>query len=330
MPVMSLLRLDMRLPPGSATPREDLYAAALDMAAWADEQGFDSIILSEHHATDDGYLPSPLALAGCIAGRTRRIRIGIAALLVPLYDPVKLAEDLAVLDLASGGRVGITAGMGYRPDEYAMFGRDWDARGKLLDEWLEVLLRAWTGEPFEWQGRRIRVSPTPLTGPHPPVMVGGMGRNGARRAARFGLPFQPGSNNPDAFALYKSECARLGHTPMLLPPGAGEMTWVSEDPDRSWRELGPHLLHDATEYASWQPEYQRSAVHSEARTVEALRAEGKYRIETPEACIERAQASPFPVFVHFPLCGGTPPELGWRSLELYADHVLAALASAGR
>jgi len=86
MPVMSLLRLDMRLPPGSATPREDLYAAALDMAAWADEQGFDSIILSEHHATDDGYLPSPLALAGCIAGRTRRIRIGIAYKAKPAID----------------------------------------------------------------------------------------------------------------------------------------------------------------------------------------------------------------------------------------------------
>jgi alkanesulfonate monooxygenase SsuD/methylene tetrahydromethanopterin reductase-like flavin-dependent oxidoreductase (luciferase family) len=319
--VTSLLRFDMRAPAfAKATPQE-LYAAALDMAAWADER-FDAIVLSEHHATDDGYLPSPIALAGCMAGRTRRIRIGIVALLLPLYDPIRLAEDLAVLDLASGGRVGITAGLGYRPEEYAMFGRDWQGRGALMDEHLAAMLRAWRGEPFEFQGRPVRLSPLPATRPHPPVMVGGMGRNAARRAARFGLPFQPGVNTPEVLELYRSECRRLGvERPLVLPPGSGEMIWVSEDPDRSWTEIGPHLLHDATTYASWQPSQQRSAVHSEAKSVEALRSEGKYRILTPGECVERARA-PFSVFVHFPLCGGMPPELGWRSLELYANEVL--------
>ncbi len=318
---IQILRFDMRAPAFSAASAPDLYAAALEMAAWADEKGFDSITISEHHATDDGFLPSPLALAGCMAGRTRRIRIGIGALLLPLHDPVEVAEDLAVLDLASGGRVAVTAGLGYRPEEYAMFGRDWETRGRRMDACLEVLQKAWTGEPFEFEGRRCRVTPRPQTRPHPPLLVGGMGRNAARRAARFGLPYQPAVNDPELFAFYQAECERQGTAPVLIPPGSGTMTWISEDPDRSWAEIGPHLLHDATTYAGWQRPGARSAVHSDAQTVDELRAEGKYRIVTPEVAVAEAKESPFAVFLLFPLCGGTPPDLAWQGLELYANQV---------
>jgi alkanesulfonate monooxygenase SsuD/methylene tetrahydromethanopterin reductase-like flavin-dependent oxidoreductase (luciferase family) len=302
------------------------YEAALEMCAWAEEKGFDSITLSEHHGTDDGFLPAPLAFAGCIVGRTKKIRVGVAALLLPLHDPIRVAEDLAVLDLASGGRVGITAGLGYRPEEYAMFGKDWEGRGKLFDECLEALQACWSGEPFEWQGRTIRLSPTPGTQPHPPVFVGGMGKNAARRAVRFGLPFQPGSNHPEAFELYKTLCEEKGIPPILLAPGEAEQMIVSEDPDRSWAEVGRYFLHDAMSYASWQPASQRSAVHSDATTVEALRAEGRYAIRTPEECIEKAKAGgPFTAFVHYPLCGGLPPEHGWQSLRLFVDEVMPNL-----
>ena len=97
---ITLLRFDMRAPAFSPASTAELYAAALEMGAWADERGFDSLTLSEHHGADDGFLPSPIAMLGCLVGRTRRIRLGVAALLLPLYDPVKLAEDLAVLDIA--------------------------------------------------------------------------------------------------------------------------------------------------------------------------------------------------------------------------------------
>jgi alkanesulfonate monooxygenase SsuD/methylene tetrahydromethanopterin reductase-like flavin-dependent oxidoreductase (luciferase family) len=325
---ISVLRLDMRSPSYTPERRSALYGAALEMAAYADEKGFDSISVSEHHATDDGFLSSPIAFAGCLLGRTRRLRVVVVALLLPLYDPVKLAEDMAILDLASGGRFAVTAGIGYRPEEYAMFGRDWKGRGRLMDEGLEMLVRAWSGEPFEHAGRRGRLSPPPLTQPLPPVMVGGASKRGARRAARFGLPFQPSVNTPEVLQEYRDECERLGVAhPLLLPPGSGESIFVSEDPDRSWSEIGAHLLHDAMVYASWQPAGQRSAVHSDATSVEALRAEGRYRILTPDECVERArERGPFTDFVHFPLCGGTPPELAWRSLELYAEKVLPRIA----
>ena len=218
----------------------------------------------------------------------------------------------------------LTAGLGYRPEEYEMLGRDWERRGAIMDENLEVLLRAWSGEPFEWNGRTVRVTPKPVTQPKPPVWVGGMGRNAARRAGRLGLPFQPAVDTPEVLELFRAESRRHGvENPIVLPPGSGEMIWVSEDPDREWSRIGRHLLHDAVTYASWQPASQRSAVHSDAQTVEQLRAEGRYRILTPEECVKRAeQRGPFADFLLFPLCGGTPPDLAWPGLTLYADRVL--------
>jgi alkanesulfonate monooxygenase SsuD/methylene tetrahydromethanopterin reductase-like flavin-dependent oxidoreductase (luciferase family) len=323
---ISVIRFDQRAPAFSpATPRE-LYAAALDMVAFADEQGFQIATLSEHHGVEDGYLPSPLPLAGALIGRTRRITVNFAALLVPLYDPVKLAEDLAVLDLASGGRILVVAGLGYRPEEYEALGRDWSRRGKLLDEALDVLLRAWTGEPFEYQGRRVRVTPAPHTKPHPPLFVGGSTPVAARRAARFGLPFAPPLHDPELAALYERECERLGTKGFVLSPGEPATTFVAKDPERAWQALGRHLLHDAVSYAGWQRPEQRSYQHSRATSVEALRAEGKYRILTPEQCVEIARREgPLGTFVHAPLCGGAPPALGWESLRLYASEVLPRL-----
>lgn len=324
---ISLLRFDLRAPRRFPTRHPELYEAALELAAFADEKGFDGISLSEHHGVDDGFLPSPLILASALASRTRRLRLTIAALLAPLYDPVKLAEDLAILDVASGGRLAVTAGMGYRPDEYAMFGKDWKGRGPLFDECLDVLLRAWTGEPFEWQGRRVHLTPPPFTRPHPPILVGGTSRAAARRAARLGLPFQPATNDPAVIGLFVEESRRRGvESPLVLPPGSGETIFVSRDPERSWARIGEHLLHDARSYASWQRAGQSSAVHSRATSVDELRAEGLYRVLTPDECVARArERGPFCDFVHFPLCGGLPPELGWESLELYASEVMPRL-----
>lgn len=324
---ISVLRFDLRAPARFGTTHAELYAAALELASFADERGFDGITLSEHHGADDGFLPAPLLVAAAMASRTKRVAFSISALLAPLYDPVKLAEDLAVLDLVSRGRVTTTLGMGYRREEYAMFGRAYAERGKLLDEWLEVLLRAWRGERFGWQGRTVHVTPAPFTQPHPPIFVGGQSRRAALRAARFGLGYQPASNDPAMEQLYLAECAKRSVTPQLRPPGTGEMIWVSRDPERTWAELGEHLLYEARVYAGWQPATQQhSAVHSRATTVEELRREGLYQVLTPAQCLERArERGPWAAFVLYPLCGGTPPALAWQSVRLFADEVLAKL-----
>ena len=165
-----VLSYDMRAPEFGAPARE-LYAAALDQVQWADELGFDSVGLGEHHGSPDGYDPSPLILASAMGGRTRRIRFRTAVVLAPLYDPIKLAEDAAVAQLASGGRLILGIGGGYRPAEFETFGVRLADRWRLVGETIELLRLAWTGEPFAWQGRTCRVTPRP--DPPPPILLGG-------------------------------------------------------------------------------------------------------------------------------------------------------------
>jgi alkanesulfonate monooxygenase SsuD/methylene tetrahydromethanopterin reductase-like flavin-dependent oxidoreductase (luciferase family) len=329
---MSIIRFDMRAPGKTPAEARVLYAAALEMATWADKAGFDMLVLSEHHASADGYLPSPLVMAGAVAGCTERIPMNVAALLVPLHDPIRLAEDIAVLDLLSGGRISIVAGLGYRPVEYAMFDRAWNRRGKLLDECLDTMIKAWTGEPFEVGGETVQVTPRPLQEPHPMIMIGGSGKKAALRAARFGLGFFPPLTDPELEKTYYDECERLGKAPgLVLSPHVDQpgTLFVSEDPDKAWAEIGPYLLHDAMTYNAWQTEDIRSSVKSGATTIEELRAEGVYAIRTPDECIALAtHLGPMGALTNHPLCGGLPPDLAWASLELYADKVLPALTAA--
>ena len=312
------IRFDLRAPAFGTATHAELYAACLDQCAWAEEQGLDLVVLSEHHGVDDGYLPAPLTLAAAIAGRTRRININIAALLVPLHDPVRLAEELAVLDLASGSRVGFVAGLGYREEEFSMAGVDRKARGRLLEEYVQVLRQAWSGEPFEWRGRTIRVTPRPRS--EPLMLVGGSTAAAARRAARLRLGFFPAIGDAQLADIYQAECARLGFTGFVSLPGGPGFVHVSEDPEREWARVGPYALYDAQTYAAWQTPGQRSAMHVEARTVDDVRRSTAYRIVTPEECVALARETGR-IVLH-PLMGGMPPALGWQGLRLFAEKVL--------
>src|SRR3954452_2112114 len=118
---MFMMRFDLRAPDTGAS-RAELYAAALDMAAWAESRGCLTAVLCEHHAADDGYLPSPMILASAMAARTTTLPITIAVVLLPLYDPIRLAEEMAVIDIIGNGRVGYVAAIGYRPEEYDLYG----------------------------------------------------------------------------------------------------------------------------------------------------------------------------------------------------------------
>jgi alkanesulfonate monooxygenase SsuD/methylene tetrahydromethanopterin reductase-like flavin-dependent oxidoreductase (luciferase family) len=321
--VISVLRLNMTLPGIDPDRLSEMYAAALDMAEFADANGFTAVTTDEHHGADNGWMPSTLVFTGMLAARTRRVAVTVQALLLPLHDPVRVAEDLAVLDLASGGRVATTLGLGYRPEEYAAHRKDWAQRGRLMDDAVATLLAAWTGEPFEYHGATIKVTPTPRTKPHPPVMIGGSGRPGARRAARFGLPFAPPAHLPELEAYYYEQCEQFGTTGFVVsPPDDIALVFVAEDPDRTWRELGHHLLHEATTYAGWQTPDITSSVHSHATTIDELRAEGIYRILSPDECRDAAaERGDDALVVLHPLCGGMPVDAAWECLRLYVDSV---------
>lgn len=300
------------------------YRAFVEMAGFADEHGFAMLTLEEHHGADNGWSPSPLVMAGLIFGKTQRIGVSISALLLPLHDPLRVAEDIAVLDLASGGRLTTIFGLGYRPSEYAAHGKDWEHRGALMDECVDAVLKAWTAEPFEYRGTTVRVTPKPFTQPHPPVLLGGTSRAAARRAARFGLPMFAAAHMPELEAYYYEQCAAHGTQGFFMMPGEDTvMLHVAEDPDRAWAELGQYFLHEATTYASWQTADITSAVHSHATTPEELRAEGIYQVLTPDEVVARITEQGEQAFVNLhPLVGGMPIDEGWKCLQLYVDKVL--------
>jgi alkanesulfonate monooxygenase SsuD/methylene tetrahydromethanopterin reductase-like flavin-dependent oxidoreductase (luciferase family) len=324
--VLTFIRFDMRAPAWGPATTADIHQATLGMSEWADRVGFDTIVVSEHHRAEDGFLPSPIVAAAAIAGRTERAGISISALLAPLHDPIRVAEDLAVLDLMSGGRVITIVGLGYRPEEYEMFGVPWESRGAFFDEWLQALLDAWTGEPFVYRDRKARVTPPPGPDPHPPLFVGGRSRAAARRAARFGLSFFPDSTNPALVEAYEEACRAEGHEPgvVITPEDPVTFVFVHDDPDGYWERIGPHVLHEATTYAGWQQEGETSSAVTDARSIEELKAGDRFAVLTPDEAVARAHERGN--LLLYPLCGGIPPELAWESLHLVEHEVLPRVA----
>jgi alkanesulfonate monooxygenase SsuD/methylene tetrahydromethanopterin reductase-like flavin-dependent oxidoreductase (luciferase family) len=157
---MYSMRFDMSAPDFGAAPTE-LYEAALDMCAWAETRGCLAAVICEHHGSPDGYVPTPLILGSAIAARTKQLMMTLIVIL-PFYDPVRLAEEIAVLDILSKGRASYVFGLGYRPEEYQHFGLDLKARGRIADEKLGLLRRLLAGETVQYNGRRIRVTPRPF------------------------------------------------------------------------------------------------------------------------------------------------------------------------
>jgi alkanesulfonate monooxygenase SsuD/methylene tetrahydromethanopterin reductase-like flavin-dependent oxidoreductase (luciferase family) len=294
------------------------------MAAWGEAKGCLSIQVCEHHGSTDGYLPAPLVMASAIAARTTSLPIQVAALIVPLHDPIELAEQMAVLDLVSRGRVSYIVAIGYVKSEYAMFGRAVAGRGRRLEECIRAMRKAWTGEPFRFEGREVRVTPIPQTAGGPTMLMGGGVAASARRAARLGMGMIAMGGDENLEAVYLEACEVEGQTPGLFfnpTPGSAMSAFVSRDPDEAWAKWGPHLLHDAKAYAAWMGDDIDSATRSDAMTVSELRAaNGNYRIFTPDEAVHEIREHG--VLMMQPLCGGLPIDYAWESLETLASDVL--------
>ncbi|GEP35271.1 hypothetical protein NSZ01_30390 [Nocardioides szechwanensis] len=322
-------RYDFRAPGADPATRRELFGRAVEQAAYLDEHGEDALMLSEHHAAEDGYLPSPIPVASAFAAVTSRVPITVSALLANFYDPIRLAEEIAVLDHLSGGRVSYTIGLGYRREEYDHFGRPWSTRGADIERVIQVLQQAWTGEPFELDGRRVRVTPTPYSQPHPMLFYGGGSPAAARRAGRLGLHFAPQHGDPELHAAYEEECRAHGREPgvILRSPKGPANVFCAEDPDAFWGKYGHHLLADATSYAAWRGSEQRSYVQDDSTTVAEMRAAGVYVVLSPDDLVERCRSREIRLVTSHPMCGGLPAEPSWESVRLVSEVVRPALAA---
>lgn len=320
---MFSMRFDMRAPEGVATT-PGLYEAAVAMAEWAEDRGGVMTIISEHHASPDGYLPSPLLLASAMVARTTRMSFMVGAALMPFYDPIRLAEDMAVLDIMSKGRVSYVLALGYRPEEFEMFGVDWNERGAVAERKLSVLLQAVKGEPFEYEGRWVQITPSPSA----PVQIswGGGTKPAARRAGRHGINFLAESDGEELREAYEAEARKHGREPglcMLSSPGSPTTVFVADDVDRAWDEVGPYLMHDVHMYGEWNVDKDNIASLSQARTVDDLREErGAHRIYSIDEAVDIVKRGGL-LPLH-PLCGGLPPEIAWKYLKVVTDDVIPA------
>ncbi|MGN6694023.1 MAG: LLM class flavin-dependent oxidoreductase [Aquihabitans sp.] len=319
---MFIARFDLRAPAATGPQRAALHRTAVDMARFVDQHGCASIVVSEHHSSDDGYLPAPFQLAAAMAAATTSTPIVLALTILPLHDPVRLAEDIVTLDHLSEGRAMVVLGLGYRSDEYELFGVDFARRGAIADEKLTRLLvlldeaAAGAAEP--------RVTPAPFTRPRPMLAWGGGSLAAARRAGRHGIGFFAQNDGPGMQEAYEGAARAAGHQPGLcvLPsPATPFAVFVADDVDAGWDEVGPSLLIDAVAYHRWNAAAgtaDTTASVTAASTVHELRSvEGAHRIVTPDGA--RALVAQHGILALHPLCGGTDPEVAWPYLRRAVD-----------
>lgn len=228
------LFFDLRNPPRWQRPWSDFYGRQLDLIAEAEHQGADAVWFTEHHGTDDGYLSQPLTFAAAAAARTSRLRIGTAVLLAALRHPRHVAEEAAIVDLVSAGRLELGIGAGFVAHEYAAFGADLARRYRLTDAAVQEVTRL-LGV----------VSPAPVQQP-PPIWLGYQGPQGARRAGRMGTGLL--SLERRLLEPYAEGLVEAGHDPAAARMGGLLDLIVAEDPERTLARILPHFVHQLNSY----------------------------------------------------------------------------------
>lgn len=246
----------LRNPAAWRRPDTEIYTETLDQIAWAETIGYDDVWLTEHHFCEDAHAPSILSLAAAVAVRTKQIRIGTAVLLLPLHDAVRVAEDGATIDILSDGRFELGVGIGYRPQEFEGLGFKRSDRAGRTNEGLEIIRRLWEGETVNYDGKHYQIkgaklAPLPVQNPRPPIWVGGFAPASAKRAARLGDGFIGTGDMSPFVPIYHEERERLGHS----GPGhlAGGHFWliVSNDPDKTFKQVAPYIIYQLQMYNVW-------------------------------------------------------------------------------
>ncbi|ORA17480.1 LLM class flavin-dependent oxidoreductase [Mycobacterium asiaticum] len=320
--LLTVLRFNFASPQGDPRKQGELIRAALELAQWGESRGITTISVDEHHVTGHGWSCNPIMAASMFLARTSRLIASVDCALGPMWNPVRLAEDIALVDNMSRGRLHTTVGLGYRTVEFDCLGVEFSRRGKLMDNVIERMLSVWSGAD-------AGVCTGTWTKPHPPLYVGGGSRATARRAARFRLPLSLADHLPDVAEHYRQLCAEGGATPFVIMPGPVNrgMIFLHEDPDRAWVELGEYILWEAVTYGGWSAD-ERSLMHLPGvQTLDEVRASGRYRFLTPDELIaEVRDAENFGPLVMHPLVGGMPVDEAWKSVHLLTDSVLPALA----
>lgn len=216
-----------------------VYAETFEQVELAEHLGLELCWFTEHHFIADGYLPNFVPVAAAAAARTSTIRFSTDICLMPFRDPVRLAEDLAILDNISNGRMELGAGMGYAAHEFAGFGIPLSRRVSLTEEAIEILQLAWRREPFSFAGKRytysdLRVTPDPVQDGGPPLWIAATSKPGALRAARYDTHLLPQGPRSAVLDPWQEELRNTGRDPSDKRVGIIRGVFVTDDIEREW------------------------------------------------------------------------------------------------
>lgn len=322
---------DMRNPVPWRKPWADHYREHLEFIAWTETLGFEQTWIAEHHCDEDGYCPSPLVVCAALASMTKTMRLSTGIGLAPFYHPTRLAEDVAVLDIISNGRIELALGLGYLHREFKAYGVDVKTRGRRTDELLRIVRPLWRGEEVTFDGEfyqldKARIFPLPVQEPHIPVYIGGAVKAGYRRAARYGDGyFGPTDSINDYMEAVREEgkpdsagrVAMIGTTDSWLV--------VSDDPERAMAEVAPHYFYQYNVYAKWLEE---GDFIMPKLTLEEFKQAGIVNALTPEQAIKhiKARTNAYPQLDSYALQApvGLAMDKFAPYAEAFAKHVLPA------
>ena len=246
-----------QIPPGSDRTFHQEYRDYLDLVRLVEAEGLDSAWVSEHHFAEDGYLPSLCLMLAAFAAVTERIELGTGVVLAPFHDPLRLAEDFAVVDQLSGGRVICGLGIGWREEEFREFNLDIKTRVRRMSEIVEILKLAWSEERFDFAGKHYRyegVAVTPKPARVPPILIGGFVDEAVRRAGRIGDGYLSSRAKParvaESFRMAAEErdAAGLSGQPIV---GLLQNAFVTNDPERDWGMVRDGIGHQLGVYVGW-------------------------------------------------------------------------------
>jgi probable F420-dependent oxidoreductase len=313
----------------------ELYRKHVDLAVEAEEMGFDTIWLTEHHFVDDGYTPSMVPLAAAIASRTKKIRIGTFVLLLPLHHPLHVAEQAATIDALSNGRFDLGLGQGYVPSEFRGFDIPREQRSRRLREGVEIIKGLFTENNFTYEGKHYTVRdatlyPKPTQQPHPPIWIGARSRAATERAARNGYHLA-GTGAAQA-EIYRQELRAAGRNPEDFHIAQLRFGFLGSKREKAWDDCEFGLQYLLTRYGGWLAEASDVRGDENYRNVPAVgelrqqAAHGDFDliVGTPDDAI--AQIEPMEEYSTHLAFGmelpGVEPKKIRKSMKLFAEHVI--------
>ncbi|HEX6513727.1 MAG TPA: LLM class flavin-dependent oxidoreductase, partial [Chloroflexota bacterium] len=276
-------------------PAPRLYASWREQAAAAEDLGYDTLWLTEHHFRNfGGMLPNPQVLLAAIAATTSRIRLGTAVTIMPLHHPIRIAEDMAMLDNISGGRIDVGVGRGMPHLEYEIYGANWDQAQDWLEEEVAILKGAWTESSFSWPegtyyryAKPMTVMPPPLQQPHPPLwMTANREEEHFRWIGHQGmhlmtLPWVMPSYDLShkLIGAYREALAEAGHDPAAFEVLAMFPTFVAETEAEARQLASKH-------WSNWTQQAfgERGSEILKALDYDRVVAESRCIFGTPETC----------------------------------------------